>query len=231
MERHRLERGSMSMSSGIKNWHWRSKDCRPWATSWFKAELPSASTSTTRITSVKDVEGDADVGMRKSKLVTIYDLKVTSVWEGSLADGTVISGNIVAVEVAHDMDEDEYVFETFFEDPSAWNGNKEAQSLRDDAHKNLSKVLAKKFQEFPKAMLATHGKDLLAESEDSPAGSGASTPAVQQPTAGKAQTASTSNGSQAPSQPAKAASKASSSGITTAKVRTEGEFMIVGPSA
>lgn len=223
----------MSMSSGIKNWHWRSKDCRPWAASWFKAELPQVSTSKTRIVSVKDVEGDADVGMRKSKLVTIYDLKITSVWSGALADGTEISGNIVAVEVAHDMDEDEYVFETFFEDPSTWNGNKEAQALREDAHKNLADGLRSIFQAFPRAMIATHGKDLLAADAEegntgSNAGSGASTPAVQSSSA--AQQSASSNGAKAPSEPAAksaAASKAKASGVTTAKVRTEGEFMIV----
>jgi len=216
----------MAMSSGIKNWHWRSKDCRPWATNWFKTELPQVSTSKTKIVKVKEVEGDADTGMRKSKLVTIYDLKITSVWEGKLADGTVIQGNIVAVEVAHDMDEDEYVFETFFEDPSAWNSNAEAQSLREDAHKNLANGLRSRFQQFPKAMLAAHGKDLLADADDAPssnAGSGASTPAVAQTTSNAA---SSSTSSQAPSQPVQATPKAPAKGVRTAKVRTEGEFMI-----
>jgi activator of HSP90 ATPase len=137
----------------------------------------------------------------------------------------------VAVEVAHDMDEDEYVFETFFEDPSAWNSNAEAQSLREDAHKNLANGLRSRFQQFPKAMLAAHGKDLLADADDAPssnAGSGASTPAVAQTTSN---VASSSTSSQAPSQPVQAAPKAPAKGVRTAKVRTEGEFMIVRTSS
>lgn len=215
----------MSMSTGLKNWHWRSKDTRPWAKTWFRNELQEVKTDKTRVVEVKDVDGDCDLGMRKSKLVTIYDLKITSVWEGTLSDGTVLRGNIIAVEVSHDMDEDEYVFETFFEDPSAWNAHTEAQALKQDAQKNLSKGLAARFQKFPKAMIDTHGKDLLAAAENdgssTPGGSasGASTPAA-------APAASTTGAAAAA--PAQAASekKAAPRSVKTAKVRTQGDFMI-----
>ena len=137
----------------------------------------------------------------------------------------MLRGNIIAVEVSHDMDEDEYVFETFFEDPSAWNAHTEAQALKQDAQKNLSKGLAARFQKFPKAMIDTHGKDLLAAAENdgasTPTGSasGATTPAAPAPVA--------SAKGAAASALAASEKKAAPRSVKTAKVRTQGDFMIV----
>ena len=97
-------------SAGIKNWHWRTKGVEPyvppaldgqpasgcplarpnslmlsdshrWSKEWFAKELTGVEASGCSIVEVKDVEGDAELGMRKSKLVTIYDQKVSCVVE------------------------------------------------------------------------------------------------------------------------------------------------------
>ncbi|KAL7005780.1 Co-chaperone [Cystobasidiomycetes sp. EMM_F5] len=211
------------LSAGLKNWHWRSKGTKPWAEQWFKDQLTTVSTSKTRITGVKEVEGDSDLGMRKSKLVTIYDLKVVCEWEGNLADGTVVKGTLTALEVEHDMDEDEYKFESAFDDESAHGSNTEALALKEDARKGLADKLRPKFQQFPKAMIEVHGKDLLAEAENgTPSGSGTSTPAAA-PSAPSAPAALSGTATSTTTTQKKATSKR----ISTATVRAESEFQIV----
>lgn len=36
------------------------------------------------ITELTDSEGTAELGMRKSKLITVYDLRLTMAWKGAL---------------------------------------------------------------------------------------------------------------------------------------------------
>lgn len=170
---------------------------------------------------LKDTEGDCEVGMRKSKLVTIYDIKITMDWAGERRRGSIRVSfgepdryplpvqprRKVATpsqdllwrceldtpasadtnradtarlgtdsEVAHDMDEDDYQFTSSIDTGSG----SEAETFNKTAKKKLADKLRPIFQEFPKAMLDTHGKDLLADAAASEANtpSGASTPAA-----------------------------------------------------
>ena len=66
---------------GLKNWHWRSKNVEPWAKSWLAERINGVQADGVTVT-LKDTEGDCELGMRKSKLVTIYDLKLTMDWKG-----------------------------------------------------------------------------------------------------------------------------------------------------
>lgn len=158
-----------------------------------------------------------------TQLVTIYDLKVVCEWEGNLADGTVVKGTLTALEVEHDMDEDEYKFESAFDDESAHGSNTEALALKEDARKGLADKLRPKFQQFPKAMIEVHGKDLLAEAENgTPSGSGTSTPAAA-PSAPSAPAALSGTATSTTTTQKKATSKR----ISTATVRAESEFQIV----
>ena len=64
----------MSMPSSTANWHWKTKHVAPWAKSWFERELvmlkaSSEESDTVEIESVLDVEGDVEIGRRKSKCV------------------------------------------------------------------------------------------------------------------------------------------------------------------
>lgn len=154
-------------TSGIKNWHWRTKGVEGWAKEWFTAQLVGTETAGVAIDAVTEVEGDAEVGMRKSKLVTIYDQKITMTWTGehlpslslalrALADvgpstatdaaGEAVNGTLTALEVSHDMDEDEYTFESGLTTGSG----KEADGFRLIAKKKLADLLRPKFQQFPK---------------------------------------------------------------------------------
>ncbi|KAM0753653.1 activator of Hsp90 ATPase [Meredithblackwellia eburnea MCA 4105] len=196
---------------GIKHWHWRTKGVEPWAKEWFIKELTGTEANGVSIDKVTDVEGDCELGMRKSKLVTIYDQKITMRWIATDSTGTKIQGTLVAVEVSHDMDEDDYVFTSSVEGA----GGKESDAFHSTAKKALANKLRAKFQQFPKAIIDTHGKDLLSEEGDSSApGSGASTPSGPGPakSTSSVPAASTTTGTKAPAP------------FNTAVVKAEAEY-------
>lgn len=82
---------------------------------------------------------------RKSKLVTIYDLKLRFAYTQKDAAEDPITGTLTALEVGHDMDEDEYQFES-----TASQSGDLAMQLREEARKSLAVKLRPIFQELPK---------------------------------------------------------------------------------
>jgi hypothetical protein len=162
------------------------------------------------------------------QLVTIYDLKITTIWEGQLSDGTTVRGLLTAVEVSHDMEESEYQFENTFEDPAAFNSNSEAQALKQEASKTLADKMRPLFQQMPKDMIAAHGKDLLAQAENdsqnasSAGNSGASTPAISAQSQAQAPAAAAASTSTS-----KPAAKKSNAKVSTTRVTKQEDFMIV----
>ncbi|KAG8901697.1 hypothetical protein FRB99_005169 [Tulasnella sp. 403] len=188
----------MALPPSTANWHWRSKDVTPWARSWFENQLVGSvicsegETLVAKIDTLKTFEGDAEVGMRKSKLLTIYDLKVECIWSGKAADGTAVEGTVTLPEVSHEVGADgdgdyEASARTSFRNASlnpflpvnqfrttVTTGGSSANSLHRLVQKHLPAFLQSKLNPFPAAMLEAHGKDVKVEG--TPAASGATTP-------------------------------------------------------
>lgn len=122
-----------------------------------------------QISSVTSVEGDCDLGQRKGKLLTIYDLEVAAKWTGKNAAGDEFSGTLNIPEFSHETIDglSDYVF-----DISIDQGSKEADAFRSWLKAALPKVLEPKLNGFRDELLKAHG--IL----ETPAGSGASTPAA-----------------------------------------------------
>jgi activator of HSP90 ATPase len=119
-------------------------------------------------------------------------------------------------EVGHDMEEDEYIFEG-----SLTNGSgTEADSFLRTAKKALANKLRPIFQQFPKDMIAVHGKDLLDDS--TPTDSGASTPVSSSTPASASASTATSSTTTAAVKSATAPAKPAPQ--NTATVRATGEF-------
>ena len=61
------------MASTTANWHWKNKNVTPWAKSWFERELTTVSVeeggNAVSVSCVVDVDGDVELGQRKSKCV------------------------------------------------------------------------------------------------------------------------------------------------------------------
>lgn len=61
------------MAPSTANWHWKNKNVTPWAKAWFERELTTISVKEGEdevfISEVVEVDGDVELGQRKSKCV------------------------------------------------------------------------------------------------------------------------------------------------------------------
>ncbi|THG99824.1 hypothetical protein EW026_g2585 [Hermanssonia centrifuga] len=210
-----------SMPATTANWHWKNKNVTPWAKTWFERELTTISVQgdggQVSISEVTEVDGDVELGQRKSKLITIYDCKVELNWTGKAADGAEVAGKLTIPEVSHEITLDglsDYV----------WNFSlTTASSPAVDAIYKLAKsrlpvALEAKLSEFPSAIINTHGKDLTVSAD--PSRSGTPAPSSSTPTAaGGAPTS-------APAVAAKVApKKATAKAVNSTTVTIDGAFM------
>lgn len=69
------------MAPSTANWHWKNKTVTPWAKGWFERELVSVRVKAddgaeVGVESVTDVDGDVELGQRKSKYVRCSSITV-----------------------------------------------------------------------------------------------------------------------------------------------------------
>ncbi|CAI4219462.1 unnamed protein product [Parascedosporium putredinis] len=141
------------------NWHWVNKDASEWTRAWLKDTLTKIEAEegdvSAKITSVISMDGDVDVNQRKGKVITIYDIKLTLEYSGSAPDAEDVGGTITIPEVAHDTDEDEFVFNI-----DVYAESKEKQPVKDLVRSRIVPKLREEFLKLPSALITEHGKDI-----------------------------------------------------------------------
>ncbi|GKT94201.1 hsp90 co-Chaperone Aha1 [Colletotrichum tofieldiae] len=156
------------------NWHWVNKDASAWAKQYLEESLTKVESAdggvTAKISKVVSMDGDVDVSQRKGKVITIYDVKLVLEYTGTTSDETEVSGTITVPEVAHDTEEDEFVF-----DIDIYSDAKEKQPVKDLVRSKLLPQLRQEFLKLPGALIAEHGKDIQHAPGSNPS-SGFSTP-------------------------------------------------------
>ncbi|KAJ7794314.1 activator of Hsp90 ATPase [Mycena olivaceomarginata] len=195
------------LPSSTANWHWKNKNVTRWGKEWFERELTSVTiagngTEVVAISSVTDVEGDIELGQRKSKLITIFDCKVVCNWSGTASDGTEVKGTVTIPEVSHEITLDglsDYVYNWSLTTASS----PEVDAIFSLARSRLPTALETKFAEFAAALVETHGRDLTVSGDPSRSGAAGASAA-------------------APAAPKPAEKK---SNINTTKITVEGSFM------
>ncbi|KAI6045615.1 activator of Hsp90 ATPase [Pisolithus marmoratus] len=183
------------MAASTANWHWKNKDVTSWARAWFERELTTISidgegSEIVSVTSVRDVEGDVELGQRKSKLIAIYDCKVQLEWSGTASDGTSVKGKLTIPEVSHEITLDrlsDYTYEWSLKTESS----PAVDALYAFAKARIPPALEAKFAEFPVTMIDTHGKDLTVSAEPSRTGTPVGTPVAPAPVTNSGTAAST----------------------------------------
>lgn len=216
------------MAASTANWHWKSKGVSPWAKGWFETELPTVifteNDVTIGVSDVSSFDGDVELGMRKSKLITIFDVSLTMNWTATHSNGANAKGSLTIPEVSHGVvvdDLEDYTYEwkltksTPAEDAPS---TPTEQDLYAQVKKQLPAHLTKLFQTFPKAIVDTHGKDLVA----TPTASGAATPSNESSGSGSTVTPAAVAAATATPAPVKPGKKVSNSST----VRAEAQFMI-----
>jgi len=164
--------------------------------------------------------------MRKSKLITIFDVRLVLKWSATHPDGTNVGGSLTIPEVSHEVVVDgltDYTFDWSLDKSSSSSSEAgpSTRALLALAKTHLPPRLKSKFEDFPKALLETHGKDLVA----SPSQSGTATPSAGStattltlPTVVDATTSSSVP------EPTKVSKKL----VNSSTVRVEAQFMVSG---
>lgn len=207
------------MSTWNKTYHWKTKGVTPWSKQYFQDNLvdqdlvPSAtglpSGSKLTFSRVSSFEGDVELGNRKGKLITIYDVEMTLDWVLKGETDTLARGTLKFPELSHEVEDqgDEYTWESTL---SSSDGSAE-EVTKQLAYKVVKKELVEKVLEviakFRPTLIETHAKDLGHDS-------GTSTPTT---TPAPAAASSTSTSSAA------AAVKSSASKTTSSNVTVSSE--------
>lgn len=141
------------------NWHWVNKDASGWAKNYLTENLPAISAEedgvTAKVSNVLTMDGDVDVSQRKGKVITLFDVKLQLEYEGKTKEEEAVSGTITIPEVAHDTEEDEYVFEI-----ENYSDSSSKQPVKDLVRSKLVPKLRTELAKLAPALVAEHGKDL-----------------------------------------------------------------------
>lgn len=141
------------------NWHWVNKDVREWARQYVEKSLIGTSAEqgdvSATVSKILSMDGDVDVSQRKGKVITLFDVKLQLEYEGSAKDEEDVSGTITVPEVAHDTEEDEYVF-----DIDIYSDSSSKQPVKDLVRSKIVPQLRQKLSQLGPALIAEHGKDL-----------------------------------------------------------------------
>ncbi|KAJ5935375.1 hypothetical protein N7466_004922 [Penicillium verhagenii] len=170
------------------NWHWVNKDASGWAKSYLDQNLPVISAEeggvSAKVDKVLSMDGDVDVSQRKGKVITLFDVKLSLEYSGKTKDAEEVSGSINIPEVAHDTEEDEYVFEI-----ENYADAASKQPVKDLVRSKIIPQLRVALAKLTGALIHEHAKDLQHAPGVNP--SSGFTPAPIHPQASKAQAAST----------------------------------------
>lgn len=141
------------------NWHWVNKDVSGWTKQYLQDKLSTISAEesgvTAKIDSVLSMDGDVDVSQRKGKVITLFDVKVRLEYSGKTKDEESVSGSITIPEVAHDTEEDEYVFEI-----ENYADSSSKQPVKDLVRSKIVPQLRQELAKLAPALIAEHGKDI-----------------------------------------------------------------------
>jgi len=142
----------------VNNWHWVEKNCIPWAKEYFKKTFvglkEEADGCSVEITEVKKFNGDVDVNQRKGKVFAIYDIDCDFAIKGKVND-IDIKGKINIPEIAHDTEDDEYVFDITIE-----NENSEKRPIKDLIRKKLIPTIKSKLANFQGDLIKANSGDV-----------------------------------------------------------------------
>lgn len=189
-----------TMSTWNKHYHWKTKGCTAWSKEYFtknflEQSLTLDSGEVLKVTRLDSFEGDVELGNRKGKLITIYDLDVSLKWSASSKEAAeeVAGGKIRFPEISHEIEDqnDDYTWETELESEIG-NGSR---NDKDKIYQSVRKVFIEKqllpiLKSFRSTLIDTHARDLGHDESSTASSSGTATPS-QQPSSASSATKTT----------------------------------------
>lgn len=161
------------------NWHWVNKDAGPWTKQYIEENIKNIQAEedgvTARVDKLISMDGDVDVNQRKGKVISIFDVKLVIEYSGTTKDMEDVSGTITVPEVAHDTEENEYVF-----DIDIYSDSSTKAPVKELVRSKIVPQLRKQFTKLGPALIAEHGKDIQHTPGSNPISS-ATTPKIYRP--------------------------------------------------
>ncbi|KAL8710402.1 MAG: hypothetical protein Q9220_005003 [cf. Caloplaca sp. 1 TL-2023] len=149
------------------NWHWVNKDTSGWARAFLDENLVGVSAAekdvSAKVTKIMSMDGDVDVSQRKGKVITLFDVKVQLEYEGKTHDEEDVGGTITVPEVAHDTEEDEYVF-----DIDIYSETNSKQPVKDLIRAQIVPQLRQRLSKLGPALIREHGRDIQHDDTSAP---------------------------------------------------------------
>ncbi|KAL8872552.1 MAG: hypothetical protein Q9174_001833 [Haloplaca sp. 1 TL-2023] len=149
------------------NWHWVNKDTSEWARTYLEQNLVGVAAEekdvSAKVTKVVSMDGDVDVSQRKGKVITLFDVKVQLEYEGKTGDAEDVSGTITIPEVAHDTEQDEYVF-----DIDIYSDSNSKQPVKDLVRSKVVPQLRQRLSQLGPSLISEHAKDIQHENSAAP---------------------------------------------------------------
>ncbi|TFK30275.1 hypothetical protein FA15DRAFT_663667 [Coprinopsis marcescibilis] len=207
----------MALPPSTANWHWKNKNVTPWAKDWLKSELSTLSVEGTNsesvsISEVTSVEGDAELGQRKSKLLTIFDCHVIANWVGTTSSGSQVEGSLEIPEVSHEI-----ICDGLSDFEFKWSlktaRSPEVEAVFSLVKSRLQSAIETKLATLPSSIIEVHGKDVYIGGN-----SGTATP-VQGTATPPVASGSAANPAPAPAAPAKKPAKATNTTVVSVEAQ------------
>ncbi|CAO1626222.1 unnamed protein product [Sympodiomycopsis kandeliae] len=184
------------MSTWNKHYHWKTKGCTAWSKDYFsknflEQSLTLDSGEVLKVTRLDSFEGDVELGNRKGKLITIYDLDVSLKWSATSKEEEVAGGKIRFPEISHEIEDqdDEYTWETELESEIGNGSRNDKDKIYQSVRKNfIEKQLIPILKSFRSTLIDTHARDLGHDGAATGSSSGTATPSSQ-PAAGSSSSA------------------------------------------
>ncbi|KAL1917527.1 uncharacterized protein VTP21DRAFT_3920 [Calcarisporiella thermophila] len=160
----------------VNNWHWTGKNCIAWAKTYLQGQLSELEARdghlTVRTEGTVDISGDVELNQRKGKVITIFDVDISVLWTGEIADGE-------AVELKKDdsritargrVDIKEFMFDSVVEDleceVSCQAETSEKRPLIELVKRELVWQIKKVLNGFAVALVEENTKDVIINTSD-----------------------------------------------------------------
>ena len=143
------------------NWHWVDKNCMRWARTYFEEKLIGLNTDATNnkthyaeIKSISSFEGDCEVSQRKGKVISLFDLQIVLLFNGTV-NSNPVEGSISIPEIAFDSELTDYQF-----DISVYKETTELNEIKTIIRDSLLPQLRSIFQQFGPDLLSEQGNNI-----------------------------------------------------------------------
>ncbi|CAH8446670.1 unnamed protein product [Heterobilharzia americana] len=150
-------------AKNVNNWHWSDKDATKWSVKTIKELLLGCQFEgdlyACKITDVPKCEGEANVHVRKGKLIFFYEWQIEVEWEGHMKrpdDQTKFKGKVEILNMS-----DEYTVDELDTNISCTSSSSDGDLMRGFVKLAGIDCIKSKLEQYLKLLKEEYGRDLI----------------------------------------------------------------------